>query len=63
MVKETYYYIANDKKHDLFFVQHYMMLHWEGLIGAGIRPSEHWVFSDGCAGQFKGTRAMYFVAC
>jgi hypothetical protein len=23
---------------------------------------EHWVYSDGCAGQFKGAIAMYFVA-
>jgi hypothetical protein len=60
--KQTHYYISDDKKHDSLFVQHCMMLHWEWLNAIGIRPSEHWVFSDGCAGQFKGATAMYFVA-
>lgn len=28
----------------------------------GILPKHHVVWSDGCAGQFKGARALYFVA-
>jgi hypothetical protein len=60
--KQTHYYISDDKKHDLIFVQHYMMLHWEWLNATGIRPSKHWIFSNGCAGQFKEAKAMYFVA-
>jgi hypothetical protein len=29
---------------------------------AGVRPKHHVVWSDGCAGQFKGARAFYFIA-
>lgn len=31
-------------------------------ILTGIRPKHHVVWSDGCAGQFKGARPFYFVA-
>jgi hypothetical protein len=62
LIKETHYHISNDKKDDYFFVQHCLMLHWEGLIAAGIRSSEHWIFIDGCTGQFKRARTMYLVA-
>ena len=61
-LKHTHYYISDDKKHDSLFVQHCLMLHWRWLNDNGQPPSEHWVFSDGCAGQFKGATAMYFVA-
>jgi hypothetical protein len=60
--RQTHYYISDDKKHDSLFVQHCMMLHWQWMCVAGISPTEHWDYSDGCAGQFKGTTAMYFVA-
>ena len=59
--KHMHYYISDDKKHDSLFVQHCLLLHWR-LSANGERPMEHWVFSDGCAGQFKGATAMYFVA-
>lgn len=61
-IKHTHYYISDDKKHDSLFVQHCLMLHWRWLNANGQRPVKHWVFSDGCAGQFKGATAMYFVA-
>lgn len=62
IVKHTHYYISDDKKHDSLFVQHCLGLHWNWVISSGFRPTEHWVYSDGCAAQFKGAKAMYFVA-
>jgi hypothetical protein len=32
------------------------------LLAASMKPIEHWVYSDGCTAQFKGAKAMYFVA-
>jgi hypothetical protein len=60
-LKHTHYYISDDKKHDSLFVQH-CLLHRRWLTASGERPVQHWVFSDRCAGQFKGAIAMYFVA-
>lgn len=62
LIKHTHYYISDDKKHDSLFVQHCLLLHWKWLLAAGMKPSEHWVYSDGCTAQFKGAKAMYFVA-
>lgn len=60
--KHTHYYIFNDKKYDSLCIQHCLLLHWNWLCANGEKLVEHWVFSDGCAGQFKGATAMYFVA-
>jgi NO-binding membrane sensor protein with MHYT domain len=32
-------------------------MHWCWIV-----DQEHWVFSNGCSGQFKGAWAMFFVA-
>jgi hypothetical protein len=58
IVKESHFYISDDKEHDTLFVQHCLMLHWQRLQNSGFVPKEHWVFSDGCAAQFKGPRAL-----
>lgn len=62
LIKHSHYYISDDKDHDSLFVQHCMMLHWEWMERMGFKPREHWVYSDGCAAQFKGAKSMYFVA-
>jgi hypothetical protein len=31
------------------------------MLAHKIKPTHHWVWSDGCVGQFKGCRVMYFV--
>ena len=56
--KHTHYYIFDDKKHDSLFVQHCLLLHWSRLNTNGERSMEHWIFSDGCAGQFKGATTL-----
>lgn len=61
IIKEKHFYILDDKEHDTLFVQHCFMMHWQLLTQQGIRSTQHWVWSDGCAGQFKASRAMYFV--
>jgi hypothetical protein len=62
MIRETHYYISNDKSHDTLFVQHCFMQYWRWMQSRGFLPSTHYVFSDGCVGQFKSAKAMYFVA-
>jgi hypothetical protein len=62
MVKESHFYLSDDKTHDTLFVQHCFLQHWEWLKGQGVNVARHWVWSDGCAGQFKGSRPMYFVS-
>jgi hypothetical protein len=62
VIKESHFYVSDDKKHDIVFVQHCLLMHWRWIVDHGIRPQEHWVFLDGCAGQFKGAWAMFFVA-
>jgi hypothetical protein len=39
-----------------------MLFQWQWLCDQGVRPCEHWVFSDGYVGEFEGAKAMYFVA-
>ncbi len=61
VIKESHVYVSDDKKHDIFFVQH-CLLNWHQIVDHGVRPQEHWVFLDGCACQFKGAHAMFFFA-
>jgi hypothetical protein len=61
-IKESHFYVSDDKEHDTLFVQHCLLLHWNWLNEQGFKAKQHWVFSDGCSAQFKGSRAMYFVA-
>lgn len=61
IVKESHFYISDDKEHDTLFVQHCMLKHWKWLDQHGINPKQHVVFSDGSAAQFKNCRGFYFV--
>ena len=59
---EYYYYISNDPKHDNLFVQHCLNLHWTTLCTEGRAPTRHIVWSGGCATQFKGAMAFFYVS-
>ena len=59
---EYFYYVSDDPKHDSLFVQHCLTLHWSMLRGWGKTPVRHTVWSDGCAAQFKGATAWFYVA-
>ncbi len=61
-MKDTHFYVSNDKEHDTLFMQHCLLMHWDWLSSQGIKPTHHWVWNDGCVGQFKGCQTMYFVA-
>lgn len=62
IIKQTHFYVSDDKDHDSAYVQHCLLLHWDWLQDSGFIPEEHWVYSDGCNAQFKCATAMYFVA-
>lgn len=59
---EYHFYISDDKKHDSYFVQHCLQLHWDSVLEGGFTPRNHWIWSDGCAGQFKSRIPWYFVS-
>jgi hypothetical protein len=62
IVKESHFYISDDYSHDTLFVQYYLIQHWKWLDAQEINPSEHIVFFDGAASQFKNRQALYYVA-
>jgi hypothetical protein len=47
------YYLSNDTKYDMLFVQHCFQLHLTHITNHGIHPNEHIVWSNKCAAQFK----------
>ena len=57
-----HFYISDDMKHDSNFVQHCLLLHWESIVQGGFTPKHHWIWSHGCANQFKSRVPWYFVA-
>jgi len=62
LVRETHYYISNDRSHDTLFMQYCLMLQWCWFTSNKLTPNTHCIFSDGCVDRFKGDRALYFVA-
>jgi hypothetical protein len=59
VIKESHFYVSDDKEHETLFVQHYLLFHWQCLCDQGVQPC---AFLDGCASQFKGAQSMLFVA-
>ena len=53
VIKEYHFYISDDRTHDTCFVQHCFGMLYKELSRRKINFKEHWVWSDGCAGQFK----------
>lgn len=62
IITEYHFYISDDKHHDSEFVQYCFGLHWNHMKTNGYAPKQHWVWSDGCAAQFKSSRPWFFVA-
>jgi hypothetical protein len=56
VIKQSHFYVSNDKEHDALFVQH-----WEWLVRQGLKPRKHWVFFDNCASQFKGVSCIFLL--
>ena len=62
VIKEAHFYISDDSDHDTLFVQHSFNIFLDSLIkDRGANFKEHWVWSDGCAGQFKSARSFFWL--
>lgn len=62
ILKKYHFYISDDCKHDSKFVQHCFMHHWGYMVEQGYVLQWHWVWSDGCASQFKNSKPWYIVS-
>ena len=50
IIKEVHFYISDDRVHDRSYVAHCFAMFSEDLRNHRINVSEHWIWSDGCAG-------------
>ena len=56
MIKEYHFYINDDCTHDTHFVQHCIeKSFYASLKSHKVKFIEHWICSDGFAGQFKSS--------
>ena len=56
IIREYHFYISDDRSHSAHFVQHCFDRHDSFLRDRGITYTERWIWSDGCAQQFKCAR-------
>ena len=54
ILKESQFYISDDRCHDLAFVQHNFQLFYKHLEDNNIQMEQHWIWSDGCAVSSNG---------
>jgi hypothetical protein len=59
VIKEYHFYISDDRTHDIHYVQHCFDKFYDSLKEHKTIFDRHWIWSDGCAGQFKSTRSLY----
>jgi len=62
VVKETNFYISDDMCHDLHYVQHCFQIFYKQLKERNIQMDQHWIWLDGCAGQFKSSRVFQWLS-
>ena len=53
--KKKNFYISDGKENDLHYVQHYFQIFYDQLKEGDIQMDQHWIWSDGCAAQFKNS--------
>ena len=63
VIKEYHFYVSDDREHDTLFVQHCFGLIYDSFKKNGVSSTEHWIWSDGCAGQFKLACSFYWSIC
>ena len=63
VIKEYHFYVSDDREHDTLFVQHCFGLIYDSFKNNGVSFIEHWIWSDGCAGQFKSACSFYWLSC
>ena len=61
VIKEYHFYINDDCTHDTHYVQHCFDIIYGSLKTRGVVMNEHWIWSDGCAGQFKSSRSFFWL--
>jgi hypothetical protein len=61
ILKEYHLYIRNDRCHELSFVQHCFQLFYNHLKEKNIHMDQHWIWSDGCIGQFKNANVFQWL--
>jgi hypothetical protein len=61
VIKEYHFYISDDRTHDTHYVQHCFDKFYDSLKEREIIFDRHWIWSDGCAGQFKSARSFYWL--
>ena len=59
VIKEYHFYVSDDHEHDMLFFQHYFGFIYDSLKNNGVSFTEHWIWSHGCAGQFKSACSFY----
>ena len=57
-----HYYISDNPKHDKIFVQKCFLIHQSYLKENDLIPTLHYVRSNGCSSQIKGTRSWFHVS-
>ena len=63
VIKEYHFYISDDHTHDTHFVQHCIEKNfYDSLKSRKVEFIEHWIWSDGCAGQFKSSRSFFIMS-
>ena len=61
VIKEYHFYISDDRTHDTCFFQHCFNVIYNELLKRRVTFKEHWVWSNGCANQFKSTRSLFWL--
>ena len=59
VIKEYHFYINDDRTHDTNYAQHCFDIIYGSLKIRGVVMNEHWIWSDGCAGQFKYSQSFF----
>lgn len=57
--KGYHFYISDDKEHDIHYVEHCFKTFFAYMKEMGISIDKHYVWSDGCAPQFKLSKPFY----
>jgi len=57
-IKEYHFYISDDRAHDTHYIQHCFDKFYDSFKEHRIRFDQHWIWADGCAGQFKSSQSF-----
>lgn len=63
MLLKNIVFISDDHTHDTHFVQHCFDNIYDSLKGHGIKFNEHWIWLNGCVGQFKYSCSFFWFCC